>query len=129
MDPITAAVTGWSWWIWLSIGLVAVAAIIVGVVHYRTHRNAVKALQAGIEFFIGKLAAKGMPIEANELGKTIGESVTKAGSLVQKLNDKLHEQTKVKVAADLLEGKNTRELIAKAFEKERLPQPDASGDR
>ena len=54
MDPITAAVVGWSWWIWLSIGLVAVAAIIVGVVHYRTHRNAVKALQAGIEFFIGK---------------------------------------------------------------------------
>jgi hypothetical protein len=123
VDPTTVAAAGWSLWTWITIGLALGAAVVGGIIYYKTHKSALGALQAGIEIFIGKLAARGMPTEAQELGSTVGESVTKAGPWVKRLNNALHKKTKVKVAAEHPAGKNTRELITEAFQKER---PDAS---
>jgi len=125
-DPTTAAVAGWSLWVWVSLGLVAAAAVVGGLIHYRTHRDALGAVQASIEIFMGKLASRGMAIEANELGATVGETVSKAGVLVKRLNDKHHKKTKAKLMAAHPEGKSTREIIAEAFRRERPVQPDDS---
>lgn len=105
----------WPWWVWVSVGLCVLAGILAGVLHYRTHHDALLALQVGVERFIGTLASRGMPEQANELGHTIGAEIAKAGPAVRRLNNTLHAKTKAQVAAESLSGKSTRELIMDAF--------------
>lgn len=110
-----------SLWLWIMLGAVVLAAVLAGVTHYRANRSAFGAVQAGLEVFIGKLAASGQPELANELGKTVGDRVSKAGKLAKIVNDALHRKTKRVVAE---EGTDARALIAEAFRKrERTVQP------
>lgn len=106
--------------LWLVLALVA-ALLVAGLGLWRA-RKAGKAwpaaLQEAAESFIGTLANRGMPKEAQELARTFGKHVDAAGPLVKRLNQKLLEETKLKVAADSLSGKQTRDLIREAYARE-----------
>lgn len=112
-----------SWFGWITLGAITVVVVLAGLRHFLIHKNALQALQVAAETAIGLLAVKGLPEEASNLGKTIGDHMKAAGPVVKRLNDALHRKAKAKITETT--GKSTRELIADAFRKKaaREPQP------